>query len=67
MKTSHFILVLIGALLLGAGIAAALLLSTSGAQTTVGTVTSDCTASVTDRDGDCVADSFDYYSSDVSR
>jgi hypothetical protein len=65
MKTSTFIWIILGALVLGLGVAA-LVYFGNGAQTQVVSV-GECGVQVGDRDGDCISDEFDYYPDDPSR
>lgn len=60
MKTSTYIATLLGALIVGGGIAALMLFSGS-AQTQVIGPAEPCVITVTDQDGDCVDGSTDYY------
>ncbi|MDP2587402.1 MAG: hypothetical protein Q8P33_01335 [bacterium] len=66
MKTSYFILTLLGALVIGAGIAALVLYSGSAQTQVVGTP-APCTISPLDQDGDCLPGDLDYYPYDETR
>lgn len=66
MRTSRFILTLLGALVLGSAIAALLLLN-GNAQTQIVVPQQGCTVSDLDQDGDCVSGTLDYYPYDSNR
>ncbi|MFO0704697.1 MAG: hypothetical protein U0517_01840 [Candidatus Andersenbacteria bacterium] len=66
MKPSTFIATLIGALIIGGGIAA-LLLVVGNAQTQIVIPEKTCTVSDLDQDGDCIAGDLDFYPYDPLR